>query len=86
MPFFSSAPRFKGELWDLIVLVSDHCLSFYFPMSLGQLKPNLLWVMEKKAYRSEFSDHITYSCGAFMDRRIENLSEQLRTPGHQAHK
>ena len=22
---------FEGRMWDLIVSVSDHCLSFYFP-------------------------------------------------------
>ena len=23
---------FEGRMWDLIVLVPDHCLSFYFPL------------------------------------------------------
>ena len=26
---------FEGRMWDLIVLVHDHCLSFYFVMSLN---------------------------------------------------
>ena len=25
---------FEGRMWDLIVSVSDHCLSFYFPLRL----------------------------------------------------
>ena len=27
---FSYFPGFEGKMWDLIVSVPDHCLSFYF--------------------------------------------------------
>ena len=32
----------EGRIWDLIVSVPDHCLSFYFPgeLHLGGPKPN----------------------------------------------
>ena len=29
--FLSYFPGFEGRMWDLIVSVADHCLSFYFP-------------------------------------------------------
>ena len=32
---FSSFPfGFEGMIWDLIVSVPDHCLSFYFPYEI----------------------------------------------------
>ena len=27
---------FEGRVWDLIVSVPDHCLSFYFPKKLAE--------------------------------------------------
>ena len=30
-------------MWDLIVSVPDHCLSFYFPYMVKTLKNLLLW-------------------------------------------
>ena len=32
---------FEGRIWDLIVSVSDHCLSFYFTLILKDLKENI---------------------------------------------
>ena len=32
---------FEGRIWDLIVSVPDHCLSFYFPLSLTAISSNL---------------------------------------------
>ena len=29
---------FEGRMWDLIVSVPDHCLSFYFTINLGHRK------------------------------------------------
>ena len=28
---------FEGRIWDLIVSVPDHCLSFYFPDQTGRM-------------------------------------------------
>ena len=30
---------FEGRMWDLIVSVPDHCLSFYFPSSRTRTRP-----------------------------------------------
>ena len=32
---------FEGRVWDLIVSVPDHCLSFYFPIKVNLGKINL---------------------------------------------
>ena len=34
---------FEGRIWDLIVSVPDHCLSFYFPDRVFQHYPRVLW-------------------------------------------
>ena len=28
---------FEGRMWDLIVSVPDHCLSFYFPKGISKI-------------------------------------------------
>ena len=35
---------FEGRMWDLIVSVPDHCLSFYFPSMLFTIEKSLLIV------------------------------------------
>ena len=32
---------FEGRMWDLIVLVPDHCLSFYFTNDMKRLTDNV---------------------------------------------
>ena len=37
---------FEGRMWDLIVSVPDHCLSFYFEItSLGEVKGELVYLI-----------------------------------------
>ena len=39
---FSYFPfAFEGRMWDLIVSVPDHCLSFYFSHDAAQTVPNM---------------------------------------------
>ena len=37
-PFKRPGPGFEGRIWDLIVSVPDHCLSFYFPSRIDLKK------------------------------------------------
>ena len=51
---------FEGRIWDLIVSVPDHCLSFYFDMKafLGQiLLHHICIVPSKPAIVGEFNPH-----------------------------
>ena len=34
---------FEGRMWDLIVSVPDHCLSFYYAIVLRSLNQAFLW-------------------------------------------
>ena len=37
---------FEGRMWDLIVSVPDHCLSFYFEITLlGEVKGELVYLI-----------------------------------------
>ena len=36
---------FEGRMWDLIVSVSDHCLSFYFPVDVLKNKSAIQFLL-----------------------------------------
>ena len=46
--FFSFG--FEGRIWDLIVSVPDHCLSFYFAGCLKLLHKSLIFLCNKSAF------------------------------------
>ena len=48
---FSYFPGFEGRIWDLIVSVPDHCLSFYFGQFILQEYINAMLLTSKRNFR-----------------------------------
>ena len=46
---------FEGRMWDLIVSVPDHCLSFYFPLGGVPFKAEVIGTVQCSTWRSSLS-------------------------------
>ena len=72
---------FEGRMWDLIVSVPDHCLSFYFPAVAlkNSVPPPINLTAEYVTLTARLDDHrrITFNLTAF---RYHHLV--LITPKH----
>ena len=52
---------FEGRIWDLIVSVPDHCLSFYFSIGTGGGKTALPQASMPKIYKQHLYNMIPYT-------------------------
>ena len=68
---------FEGRIWDMIVSVPDHCLSFYFTLAIFERFPVCLlsWLhfVVSISWRDEFYV-ILISCRSFVSRTLVVVS------------
>ena len=86
---------FEGRIWDLIVSVPDHCLSFYFP--------TMYWLpkVHKRPYKARFiaeisklltscltvvKNHVIRYCEKVYERSGKNLFWSIKNSGEVLHK
>ena len=66
---------FEGRLWDLIVSVPDHCLSFYFAICMK--KYFVPWLpMERPAKTLIFAGHTNESVDSVVYQLNNNKNQQ----------
>ena len=54
VPFVNCRSGFEGRMWDLIVSVPDHCLSFYF--GSAQVPNTVVYLVSMISFRSAVED------------------------------
>ena len=69
---------FEGRIWDLIVSVPDHCLSFYLGQLLFLLYINDLALEINKSLLDFFADDTTLTVtGTFVEKIAEDLNHDI---------
>ena len=64
---------FEGRIWDLIVSVPDHCLSFYFKVGIFRISP-ITWLGVIRESELRIVPYNRPFCGKIVRKNVKSLS------------